>query len=222
MSDTRTEKGRGEIEDLLPWYANGRLTPAERRRVEAALTTDPELARRLELVREEMAEAIAANEAILPASSRALDRLMAGIEAAPRPARPFAAVKAGLMDRLGDFLASLTPRRLAHVAAAVAVVVAIQAAALTGLVGERSGATYGTASQGEVVAAGPTLLVAFAPEARIEAVSALLKRHGASLAEGPKANGFYRLRLAEGADAAAVAEAMKTESGLVTFVQATR
>lgn len=222
MSDTRTENGRGEIEDLLPWYANGRLAPADRRRVEAALTQDAELARRLDLVREEMAEDIAANEAIRPASSRALDRLMAGIEAMPQPTRPFAAVKAGLMDRLGGFLAALAPRRLAYAAAAVVALVAIQSVVLTGLVGERAGQSYGTASQGEAVAGGPALLVGFAPEARMEAISALLKRHGASLAEGPKANGFYRLRLAEGADAAAVAEALKRESGLVSFVQVTR
>ena len=37
MSETAVEKGRGEIEDLLPWYANGRLSVEDRRRVEAAL-----------------------------------------------------------------------------------------------------------------------------------------------------------------------------------------
>jgi anti-sigma-K factor RskA len=222
MNETMTEKGRGEIEDLLPWYANGRLAPADRRRVETALAEDSDLARRLELVREEMAEAIAANEAIVPASSRAFDKLMAGIEASPRPVRPFAAVKAGLIDRVGGFLAALAPRRLAYVAAAVVAVVAIQSVALTGLVGERATTTYDTASQGEVAAAGPSVLVAFAPEARMEAVSAFLKRHGASLAEGPKANGFYRLRLAAGADVAAVAEAMGRETGLVSFVQTVR
>ena len=46
MSETAVEKGRGEIEDLLPWYANGRLSVEDRRRVEAALAADGELARR--------------------------------------------------------------------------------------------------------------------------------------------------------------------------------
>jgi len=218
MTEMSLEKGRGEIEDLLPWYANGRLSPADRRRVEAALIDDPELARRLELVREEMAETIAANQAIVPASSRALDRLMAAIDADPTPSRPLAAIKAGLIDRFGGFLAALAPRRLAYAAAAVIALVALQSVALTGLLGDR-GAGYGTASQGEVTAKGPTLLVGFAPEARIDAVSALVRRHGLSLAEGPKANGFWRLRLAEGADATAVAAALKAETGLVNFVQ---
>lgn len=222
MSETLPETGRGEIEDLLPFYANGRLSAAERRRVEAALATDRELARRLELVREEMAETIAANEAIVPNSTRAFDRLMAEIAATPQPARPLAAVKAGLIDRFGDFLAALAPRRLAYAAAAVVAIVAIQAVALTGLVGERAGGGYGTASQGETVAAGPSILIGFAPGVTMEAVSAFLKRHGASLVEGPKANGFFRLRLADGADAAAVAARMKNESGVVSFVQAVR
>lgn len=223
MSDTSHERGRGEIEDLLPWYANGRLAAADRRRVEAALTSDPELARRLELVREEMAETITANEAIRPASNRAFERLMAGIDAAPAPAKPLAAMRAGLVDRFGEFLAGLAPRRLAYAAAAVVAVVAIQAVVLGGLVGERAGgASYGTASQGtSATASGPTLLVGFAPQARMDEVAAVLKRHGAIIVEGPRANGFFRLRLAEGADAAAVAAKMKAEGGAIAFVQAT-
>ena len=222
MNETIAEKGRGEIEDLLPWYANGRLAPAEKRRVEAALAENPELARRLELVREEMAEAITANEAILPASSRALDRLMAGIEATPQPARPLAAMKAGAIDRFGAFLAALAPRRLAYAAAAVLALLAIQSVALTGLLGDRPGTTYGTASQSETSVAAPTVLVAFAPGATMETVSAFLGRHGAGLVDGPKANGFYRLRLAAGADAATVVAAMRHETAVVSFVEVSR
>ena len=219
MNETAVEKGRGEIEDLLPWYANGRLAAADRRRVEAALVEDADLARRLDLVREEMAEAIAANEAISPATSRAFDRLMAGIEAEPKQARPFAVTRAGIMERIGDFLSALAPRRLAYAAAAIVALVAIQSVAITGLVGERAGQGYGTASQGESVAQGSTVLVGFVPGARMEEVAAFLKRHGATFAEGPKANGFFRLRLAEGADAAAIGERMWAERGVVSFVQ---
>ena len=224
MTETRTENGRGEIEDLLPWYANGRLAPAEKRRVETALAENPELARRLELVREEMAEAIAANEAILPSSSRAFDRLMAGIEATPITARPFAAARTGLMDRIGALLESLAPRRLAFAALAAVAVIAVQAAVLGGLLGERGGASYQTASRGETVAAGPSLLVGFAPGAKWEDVAALMKRHGVGMVEGPKANGFWRLRPLAAIDAAAlggIAAAMAAESGLVSFVQVT-
>lgn len=211
----------GEIEDLLPWYANGRLSPADRRRVEAALAGDPEFARRLDLVREEMAETIFANETLAPTSDRAFAALMAGIAAEPKRARPLAAVKAGLLERIGETLAGWAPRRLAFAAIAVAAVLMVQAAVMTGMVGERTGGGFQTASQGEKAASGPTLLVSFAPAAPIADVAAFLKRHGATIAEGPKANGFFRLRLAEGADAAAVAARMKTETTIVSFVQAT-
>ena len=57
---------------------------------------------------------------------------------------------------------------------------------------------------------------------KIEEVSAFLKRHGANLVEGPKANGFFRLRLADGADIGVVAERMRAETAVVSFVQATK
>ena len=223
MNETTLERGRGEIEDLLPWYANGRISPADRRRVEAALAVDAELARRLELVREEMAETIAANEAIAPPASKGVDRLMAAIDAEPVRRTPLVtAVKTGLMERIGEMLAALAPRRLAYAAAAIVAVVALQSVAITGLVGGRdAGGGYQTASQGATTAAGPSLLVAFAPEAKIADVAGFLKRHGATVAEGPKANGFFRLRLAPGTDAARIAEAMKAEAAIVGFVQVT-
>lgn len=213
--------GRDEIEDLLPWYANGRLSAADRRRVEAALARDDELARRLELAREEMEATIASNEALQPTSARAFDRLMAAIDADPRPARPAPAARVGLIDRFGEFLATLAPRRLAYAAAAAVVALAIQAAAIGGLTGRLDGPAYQTASQGaaQPERSGPSVLVAFAPGARIEDVAAFLKRHGVEGAEGPKANGFFRLRLAAGADAAKIAAAMQAETALIGFAQ---
>lgn len=219
MSDTISEKGRGEIEDLLPWYANGRLTPGERRRVEAALTGDAELARRLDLVREEMAETIAANEALPAPSSRAFDRLMAEIDAEPVRARPLAAIKAGLIDRLAGLLDGLAPRRLAWGALAVVAIVVVQTVMLGGLLSEKSGGGYGTASTGMVVPQGPTLLVAFAPDAKIGEITALLKTTGASVVEAPKTNGYWRLRPGEGVDPAQLAAKLKAETRLIGFVQ---
>lgn len=219
MSETSPESGRGEIEDLLPWYANGRLSTADRHRVEAALAEDAELARRLELVREEMTETIASNEAMEPSSARAFDRLMARIDEAPTPLRRFASARAGLADRIGGLVASLSRRRIGHVAVAVVVVVAVQAVVLGELLTERTGGGYQTASQGTSIVTGPSLLVAFTPGTTIEAITALLKKNGATIVEGPRANGFFRLRLAADGDAAAVAGRLRAESGLVSFVE---
>ena len=56
--NTMSEKvdDRQEIENLLPWHAAGTLSRRDAERVERALASDQELARRFELVREELAE----------------------------------------------------------------------------------------------------------------------------------------------------------------------
>jgi anti-sigma factor RsiW len=48
--DIETDPRRAEIEALLPFYANGRISAADKARVEKALATDPELAMRLEII----------------------------------------------------------------------------------------------------------------------------------------------------------------------------
>mgnify|MGYP001552640561 CR=1 FL=1 len=53
-----------ELEELLPWHAAGTLSRREAERVEQALKRDPALARRYELVREELAETIHLNETL--------------------------------------------------------------------------------------------------------------------------------------------------------------
>ena len=78
-----------EIEELLPWYATGTLSGREAKRVEQALVGDRELARRYELVRQELAETARLNEALGVPSARAMEKLFAAINAeearAPRP-----------------------------------------------------------------------------------------------------------------------------------------
>ena len=84
-----TPNERQELETLLPWHAAGTLGPVDAARVEAALASDQELARHFAIVREEMAETIHLNEALGSPSPRALDRLLAAIDAGParRPRR---------------------------------------------------------------------------------------------------------------------------------------
>ena len=57
------EKERYEIEALLPWHAAGTLSRRDTDRVEQALADDCELARRYDLVRQELAETIHLNDA---------------------------------------------------------------------------------------------------------------------------------------------------------------
>ena len=80
-----------EIEALLPWYAAGTLSRHDADRVEQAFAEDPELARHYDLVRQELAETIHLNERLGAPSARAMEKLLATIDAeeagAPRRRR---------------------------------------------------------------------------------------------------------------------------------------
>jgi hypothetical protein len=56
MTAINKQPRRHEIEELLPWHAPGTLSRRDADRVEEALAGDRELARRYELVRQELAE----------------------------------------------------------------------------------------------------------------------------------------------------------------------
>jgi anti-sigma-K factor RskA len=58
MSMIDKEPERHEIEALLPWYAAGTLSRREADLVERVLACDSELARRYDVVRQELAETI--------------------------------------------------------------------------------------------------------------------------------------------------------------------
>ena len=75
------ERERREIESMLPWHAAGTLDRGEAECVERALAEDSELARRYELVREELAETIRVNEMLGAPSARAMEKLFTAIDA---------------------------------------------------------------------------------------------------------------------------------------------
>lgn len=85
------ESERYEIEALLPWYAVGTLSRHDADRVEQALARDLELARRYDLIRQELTQTIQLNATLGVPSARALEKLFAAIDAeeagAPRRRR---------------------------------------------------------------------------------------------------------------------------------------
>ena len=81
MNAINKEPERHEIEALLPWHAAGTLSRRDADRVEQALAGDRELARRYDLVREELAETIHLNETLGAPSARAMEKLFAAIDA---------------------------------------------------------------------------------------------------------------------------------------------
>lgn len=184
-----------EIEDLLPWYARGKLSREDAQRVEAALARNPALARHLELAREEMAETLALNEALGAPSPGALDTLFAKIDA--EPARN-AAHGPDLVSRIGEFFASLSPRTLAWSAAAVAFALVLQAGVIGDFIATQKPApTYQTASEAAKPAPeGTRVLIRFAPEVDFATITQFLRSNRFSIVDGPSAGGLYVVRIA--------------------------
>jgi len=210
---------RQEIEALLPWHAAGTLSRGDAERVERALSCDRELARRFDLVREELHETIDLNELLGHPSSRAADRLFAAIEAdgvrAPH-CRSF-----DLAGRVAAFLSGFAPRTLAYAAGAAAVVVLIQSAVMTSvLLKDQGGGNFGLASY-PTAGESSRIVVRFVPQATSADITKFLSSHKAEVVGGPK-DGNYTVKLAvTGAPKDAVlniVRQMQSDTNIVDFV----
>ena len=216
MSDELSE--RDEIEALLPWYLTGRLDPRERARVERYVRDHPEVQAHLTLAREESDATVIANEAIKAPGREALERLMASVATTPRR-QSLGAAFGDLANRFSDWIAGLAPPQLALAATVAALLIMLQAAAISALVLERAGApTYQTAGGEQTTSESVELLVRFADTATMGDIAGLLKRLDAVVVDGPRA-GLYRLRLPDTGEEGrkAAIEALQ-QSGMVTTV----
>ncbi|MBO0757776.1 MAG: hypothetical protein J2P54_18175 [Bradyrhizobiaceae bacterium] len=197
MSPNEEAHERHAIEELLPWHAAGTLGRRDAERVEAALAANQELARRFELVREELAETVRLNETLGAPSARARQKLFTAIEqegATPKR-RTF-----GPLGRAAEFLSGLSPRTLAWSATAAALAIVLQTAIIAGVLlkgGSRPG-NYEVASAehaGEAAPQGSEVLVRFAPQASAADITRFLQAHQATIVSGP-ASDLYRVRVA--------------------------
>jgi hypothetical protein len=195
MNMINKEPERHDIEALLPWHAAGTLNRRDTDRVEQALAGDRELARRYDLVREELAETIHLNETLGAPSARAMEKLFAAIDAeearAPRRRRSF-----DLGGRISEFLSSFSPRTLAWSATAAAVALLLQAAVITSVVVKDVPGTYGVANAPD---SGSFAAIRFAPQATAAEISNFLGAYKATVVEAPMRSqpGMYRVRLSE-------------------------
>ena len=131
MSLNREAPERQDIEALLPWHAAGTLSRRDTDRVEQALASDRELARRYELVREELNETIHLNETLGAPSARAMEKLFAAIDAEAPVVKK---ASFNLIGRVVEFMSSFSPRTLAYAGTAAALALVVQAAVLTTVV----------------------------------------------------------------------------------------
>ena len=183
-----------EIETLLPWYAAGTLRRRDRQRVEDALRYDPALARHADLVREELAETISFNESLGVPSARCMDRLMAAIDAETVAARKRNSAGA-VAAQFSSFIAGFSPRTLAIAASFAVAAIALQAFLLVSMA-TKPQAPFETASVNPTVTGhGTFAMVRFAREASAGEITRFLEEYQATLVDGPKPGGFYRVRL---------------------------
>jgi anti-sigma factor RsiW len=196
----RFNSPREDIEALMPWYEKGTLPEKEARMVAEYLEANPDRARFLALIREEVAETIEANEAAGMPPSAALGRLMDAIAAEPKTQRA-----AAMRERAGGLLARLFGANaspwLAMGAAAACLLILVQAAAL-GVLMTRGTSTTGSGgtqlASGDPARApedGSFAQIRFAPSATASDISALLRSFNAVIVDGPKPGGVYRVKI---------------------------
>ena len=220
MSDTALKNGHDEeMELLLPWYATGKLSDSEKHQVEAWLEGNPQAQSHLEIVREEMALTIEANESLGVASAGALHRLMAAVEA-EGDARPQADPQGTLMERLAGFLGGFSPRVYATALAACLILLIAQAGIIGALLTSAPDATFQTAtgSASATAESGIVALVAFQDAASASDIGALMNDNKAEIVGGPAEGGLYRVRFPQTADPDVVVDQLRAASDVVKFV----
>lgn len=194
MSDTtRSASEQEELEMLLPWYATGKLDRADAARVAAFLAERPDMARQLGLIREEQDETIRANELLGAPPAAALDRLMAQLP----PVRASLSQRVGhLWEAIESFFQAPSAGAVRWTAVAAAAIIVVQFAAVGALLVERGQDRLGyqTAS-GPGSQSGIAALIGFTESAPAAAITRLLAEFEASVVDGPKPGGLYKIRL---------------------------
>ena len=192
MSLNREAPERQDIEALLPWHAAGTLSRRDSDRVEQALASDRELARRYELVREELNETIHLNETLGAPSARAMEKLFAAIDAEAPVAKK---ASFNVIGRLVEFMSSFSPRTLAYAGTAAAIVLMVQAAVLTTIVVDTRTAVRATSSWRRTTLA-QRAVVRFSANASLADVTRFLDVNKAAVVQGPIRGGLYEIQLA--------------------------
>jgi len=212
-----------DLELLLPFYAAGKLSPQEARRIEARLAGDAEFRRRLDLIEEERGQTVLLNDSIAPPSSATRERLFAMIDAdiAATPAGRTAyqgnhdsvaaggqeGLRGGLRAWLAGLAAAITPRAMGYAVAGLAALAIVQAGVLAHLASGRNRPDVYVTASAPVEPGGVHVLARFAPGVTMTAVAAWLRDNGMRIVDGPKPGDLWRPRIA--ADAAGKEAAMR-------------
>ena len=190
---THMQDAQDPVEALLPWHAAGTLDPATANRVEEALARDSALQASLRLIQEDRAETIAMNQSLGAPGGDVWARVLAAAQAEPR--KPSLGTALATLGALIGLWGEHTRSRIAWARAVAAMVILVQGATIVYLLPATKDANYQTASEQSALSDGTTVLVSFAPEARLNQVVQLLQKRGASIIEGPRGGGMFRVRV---------------------------
>ena len=180
------------IEALLPWYAAGTLD-ADRRQTRRGgagappgpAGEPPTSCARIATRRSRSTKPWARQA---PPPGRGCSQSLR-----PSRAKPSLTARLAALVGLG---AEPNRARLAWAGAAAAIVIVLQGAAIVSMLPVARGPGYQTASETTAAAGGANVLVAFAPDARLDQVGAWLQQHHATIVEGPR-GGLYRVRVGD-------------------------
>jgi anti-sigma-K factor RskA len=193
MNLNREAPERQDIEALLPWHAAGTLSRRDSDRVEQALASDRELARRYELVREELNETIHLNETLGAPSARAMEKLFAAIDAEAPVAKKSSF---NFTTRLVEFVSSFSPRALAYAGTAAALALVVQAAVLTTVVVRNQDTPANHSLASDSTLSNQRAVVRFTANATLADVTRFLDVNKATVVHGPNRGGMYEIQLA--------------------------
>jgi hypothetical protein len=218
-----------EIETLLPWYVKGTLGPEDTARVEAHLAAHPETQRALALIAEEWHETVAANETLGAPTPAARDRLMADLAAEEAASVPAPLTGTALLQHMKSAWTALIPKGVSPVMAfsgvAAAIVIVVQSVAVAVLIagGSPSGGGMRLAKGPEAgVLAGADFYVRFSENATAGDIMAHLKPFNATIIDGPKPGGLFRLRVSpqplSTTEMKAIMKKLRARQDIVRFV----
>lgn len=219
MNLNREAPERQDIEALLPWHAAGTLSRRDSDRVEQALASDRELARRYELVREELNETIHLNETLGAPSARAMEKLFAAIDAEAPVAKK---ASFNFTARIVEFVSSFSPRTLAYAGTAAAIALMVQAAVLTTVVVRNQDTPSNHTLANDATLSNQRAVVRFTANATLADVTRFLDANKAAVVHGPNRGGMYEIQLAASPmsdrDFNAAIQRMRAESSIVAMV----
>lgn len=206
------------IAALLPWYVSGKISQADRAKIDAYAERHPEARAHIAHAQSEADAVFTANQKIaLPRA--ALDKLKDTLVSSP--GARLAAAEHSFLDRIGLALAGLSPRNLAFAGLAAALAVALQAAVLGALLSLKTATRQTAPIPNAAHEKGTFAMVAFQTAAPLGTLAAFLADNKFAVVEGPKPGGLFRVRvsddtLSKDALEAAIAK-LKARTDLVSF-----